>query len=331
MASHKPPSDKNSKNELEKSHCSDAEAMRILKTKVHRLLVEFTVDVLRQRPFDILQFASEFFSARRNVPENSSSRETRSEQLSRLLKLLDSSAFFSEYDYEQKTKLSKVMYEVIVIPDEKVYSQGDESCSLYIIERGKYKRIVDRKDGAPSTSVLDEKGMLGELSLIGNEPREATVVALTGGVLWGLSYDDIRGTMHIALDRKLSSMLSRFPLFESLSEEERQNLGRDLKARVFTEGQQIIRQGDAGDGMYFIKSGQVRITILQDGKEREVARVGAGKYFGEVALLDHAVKRTANVYAVGRTELAFLDIEAFDRHLVPCMDIMKKNAYEYHM
>ena len=49
------------------------------------------------------------------------------------------------------------------------------------------------------------------------------------------------------------------------------NLADALVPKQFTDGEQIIKQGDMADGMYFVEQGVVRITILgEGGREVEV-------------------------------------------------------------
>ena len=53
-----------------------------------------------------------------------------------------------------------------------------------------------------------------------------------------------------------------------------------------------------------------------------------GGYLGELALLTNR-PRAASAYAVGTVRLAFLDREAFERLLGPCMDVMKREMHHY--
>jgi MFS family permease len=71
-------------------------------------------------------------------------------------------------------------------------------------------------------------------------------------------------------------------------------------------GQEIVRQGEPGDRFYVVESGAV--AVHADG--REVARLGAGDCFGEIALL-HGVGRTATVTAAGAVSLYALEREDF--------------------
>jgi CRP-like cAMP-binding protein len=65
---------------------------------------------------------------------------------------------------------------------------------------------------------------------------------------------------------------------------------RLLRPKVFLPGEHIIRQGEYGDCMYFLTSGEVRVSA-EDG---EIARLGPGSPFGETALLEN-LHRNANV------------------------------------
>lgn len=78
-----------------------------------------------------------------------------------------------------------------------------------------------------------------------------------------------------------------------------------LMSRSFQAGERVIKQGDVADGMYFVESGEIRITIAgaQAGGEIEVNRIHSGGYFGELALVTHK-PRAASAYAIGDVKLA---------------------------
>lgn len=74
--------------------------------------------------------------------------------------------------------------------------------------------------------------------------------------------------------------------------------------KSYGDGERIIVQGDCADGMYFVESGEVQITILGDNaQEIEVNRIQKGGYFGELALVTHK-PRAASAYAIGDINLA---------------------------
>src|SRR5207237_6559833 len=91
----------------------------------------------------------------------------------------------------------------------------------------------------------------------------------------------------------------------------------------------IIKQGDAANGMYFVESGKVKVIRKDEkGKEKELTTISKGGYFGELALLTNK-PRAATIIADGPVKVAFLDVEAFERLLGPCMEIMKRNVEGY--
>ncbi|XP_055314018.1 cAMP-dependent protein kinase type II regulatory subunit [Sitodiplosis mosellana] len=109
---------------------------------------------------------------------------------------------------------------------------------------------------------------------------------------------------------------------------ERMNLADALGPKSFSKGDRIIKQGDAADGMYFIEDGSVSIRIEQDAGEVEISVLSKGQYFGELALVTHR-PRAASAYAASDVKVAFLDVDAFERLLGPCMDLMKRSIGDY--
>ncbi len=95
-------------------------------------------------------------------------------------------------------------------------------------------------------------------------------------------------------------------LFQSLSPAELDVLLANMVPLSAAPGEAIIRQGEAGQRFYVLRSGAVE--VLRDGQL--LARLGPGDAFGEIALLLD-VPRTASVLAVAPTELLALEASAF--------------------
>ena len=75
----------------------------------------------------------------------------------------------------------------------------------------------------------------------------------------------------------------------------------------------IIREGDAGQGLFVIMFGEVEILHKDDaGREKTVAKLGAGEVFGEMSLLGDR-PTTATVRTLSRTTIMFLGREYFRR------------------
>ena len=102
------------------------------------------------------------------------------------------------------------------------------------------------------------------------------------------------------------SMVARVPLFADLKASDIGDIMQLLRAQYVEAGATITRRGEPAHSMYFIAAGQVQIDL----KEKRV-RLGAGHFFGEIAVLRRA-RRSATVTAVTRASLLVLD--AHDLH-----------------
>jgi MFS family permease len=102
------------------------------------------------------------------------------------------------------------------------------------------------------------------------------------------------------------ALLRAIPLFKPLPAPQIDQLASSLIEVKAPAGTEIIRQGDAGDRFYVIASGEV--DVFSD--DRHVATLGAGDYFGEIALL-RDVPRTATVKAKDEVELYALERDEF--------------------
>ncbi|MEQ8790806.1 MAG: cyclic nucleotide-binding and patatin-like phospholipase domain-containing protein [Pirellulaceae bacterium] len=81
----------------------------------------------------------------------------------------------------------------------------------------------------------------------------------------------------------------------------------------FPSGQVVCREGEAGESMYLIASGRVKVSVLRDtGQEVTLNFLGRGNHFGELAMLIGA-PRSATVTAVLDTELLELTRDDFHR------------------
>jgi voltage-gated potassium channel len=98
-------------------------------------------------------------------------------------------------------------------------------------------------------------------------------------------------------------MVARVPLFAGLSAADIAEISRLLRSQTVEGGTVIVRRGESGNSMYFIGNGEVGVEL-----PRERVRLGAGDFFGEVAVLGRT-RRLATVTAVTRTSLLILDAQ----------------------
>ena len=101
---------------------------------------------------------------------------------------------------------------------------------------------------------------------------------------------------------------THIPLFSDLSTPEFIDVAILLVRRVGKVGETIVREGDPGDSMFIISTGEVRATVESNGQQLPVATLRDGDFFGEMAVLS-GEPRTATVTAVKNTELLELSRE----------------------
>lgn len=100
-------------------------------------------------------------------------------------------------------------------------------------------------------------------------------------------------------------------LFSTLEDHDLQALAALARPITAQRGEIIISQGSVGDALYVVISGRVRVYVSdKDGKEMVLALEGPSTVFGEIAVLDGAV-RSASIAAMEKTELLKIGADDF--------------------
>jgi len=204
-----------------------------------------------------------------------------------------------------------------------IITQGDVGDNFYVIENGCYDILVNGNkvatfgDGTTNMS-------FGELALLFNSPRAATVVSSTPGRLWWLgrlTFRSLVATSSHEEHGRIKAALSR-GLLAGLDVEQTERVA-DAATRVrFNDGDQIIRRGTEGSVFYVILEGEVLCTNIGGGQSDNV--LSAGDYFGERALLKKE-PRAADVFARGPTDLVALEREDFESLLGGLRSVLEHN------
>jgi voltage-gated potassium channel len=112
--------------------------------------------------------------------------------------------------------------------------------------------------------------------------------------------------------------VARVPLFATLDATRIAGITRLLKPQIVPSNHAIVRRGEPADAMFFIMKGAVEVDILP-----RPVRLGAGQFFGEIALIRDTV-RTATVTAVEECQLLALDVMDFRRLTAQMPDLKEK-------
>ena len=102
------------------------------------------------------------------------------------------------------------------------------------------------------------------------------------------------------------ALLGRTDLFRSLSEADRGAVAAQMREATYEAGQLIFGRGDAGEGLYLVVEGRVRLSVLSaEGRVLSFGHAGRGDIFGEIAALDGQA-RTADATALARATTMML-------------------------
>jgi small-conductance mechanosensitive channel/CRP-like cAMP-binding protein len=117
--------------------------------------------------------------------------------------------------------------------------------------------------------------------------------------------------------RKVSSRemaLANVDFLQVISPAQRKELAERATTRLFSPGEVIVKQGDESAELFIILRGEVVVVFETEKTATEIARLSAGKFFGEMALVT-GEKRKASVRAARECELLVIDHRAFKRIL----------------
>mmetsp|Transcript_36119 Transcript_36119/g.103888 ORF Transcript_36119/g.103888 Transcript_36119/m.103888 type:complete len:341 (+) Transcript_36119:104-1126(+) len=187
---------------------------------------------------------------------------------------------------------------------ELIIRQGADGDFFYIVDSGVYDISVQRKADVPPERVMVASvgASFGELALMYNVPRAATVECAEAGALWCLEGEVFQMMLVTAENTRKSeyeSFLTRVHLFSDLNTYEISKIGDCLTSELFDNGEDIVKQGDSESALYFLYEGECKAYILGDRGEVEVKQyTQQGEYFGELAMVTNEPRR-ATVRASG--------------------------------
>ncbi|KAH0616495.1 hypothetical protein JD844_027635, partial [Phrynosoma platyrhinos] len=238
------------------------------------------------------------------------------DQRNRLQEACKDILLFKNLDPEQMSQVLDAMFEKLIEGGEHVIDQGDDGDNFYVIDRGTYDIYV-RCDGVGRcVGTYDNRGSFGELALMYNTPRAATIIATSPGAVWGLDRVTFRRIIvknNAKKRRMYENFIESLPFLKSLELSERLKVVDVIGTKIYKDGEQIIAQGKQD---------------VDENEAVEIARYTRGQYFGELALVTNK-PRAASAFALGTVKCLVMDVQAFERLLGPCMEIMKRNIANY--
>merc|ERR1719359_69653 len=215
--------------------------------------------------------------------------------------------------------------EVIVDEGTCIIKQGDNGDFMFICETGALECYVAKDGEEKMVKAVEPGDAFGELALLYNCPRAASVEAAVDCVVWQL---DRQTFNHIVKDgatrkrEKYEKFLGNVSLLNSMGPYEKGQVSDALKPEEFADGAVVMTEGEPGDKFYIVEDGSCVAT--KGGTE--VMTYKAGDYFGELALMRNQ-PRAATITAKGSLKLLALDRRTFKRLLGPLEDLLGQKVY----
>jgi len=217
---------------------------------------------------------------------------------------------------------------------EQVIVEGDQGDCMYVLESGSLlcTKVFPGNSEPTKLKEYSPGEGFGELALLYNAPRAATITATTSCVCWKLDRDTFN---HIVKDSaqkkrdKYETFLSSVEILQTMDTYERQKLTDAIKVETFMKGDFVITEGDSGDKFFIVSEGNVSARKLISGQQKEVMTYSSGQYFGERALLMNEARAANIVVTSDKAVCLSLDRATFGRLLGPLDQILMRNMEKY--
>ncbi|XP_077284453.1 cGMP-dependent protein kinase for [Arctopsyche grandis] len=203
--------------------------------------------------------------------------------------------FMKNLELTQIREIVDCMYPVEYAAGSLIIKEGDVGSIVYVMEEGRVE--VSREDKYLST--MAPRKVFGELAILYNCKRTATIKAATDCRLWAIErqcFQTIMMRTGLIRQAEYTDFLKSVPIFKKLPEDTLIKISDVLEETHYQQGDYIVRQGARGDTFFIISKGQVKVTMKQpNGTEEKFIRIlEKGDFFGEKALQGDDL-RTANI------------------------------------
>ncbi|MBI1946454.1 MAG: cyclic nucleotide-binding domain-containing protein [Deltaproteobacteria bacterium] len=206
-----------------------------------------------------------------------------------LLSRLDADAFLAVLG---KLQLRRFADEEVII------REGERGESFFLIADGEVlvKRDIDDEDGGVTLAHLYRGAVFGELALISDEPRQASVVARGDVDVLELRRSDlIVAAAHtdgvsdalkgFTRERFLRNLTATHPFFSGLTRDERHSVMECFRVVTFPAGQELIREGQFGPGLFLLLGGSASVSKVSGGERIHLATLRGADVCGEMSLV----------------------------------------------
>uniref|UniRef100_A0A8C7NVN8 cGMP-dependent protein kinase n=1 Tax=Oncorhynchus mykiss TaxID=8022 RepID=A0A8C7NVN8_ONCMY len=222
--------------------------------------------------------------------------------------------FLKKLDPQHMREMVDCMYERIYTEGQLVIQEGEPGNFLYVLADG----LLEVMQNGKLLGEMRPRTAFGELAILYNCKRTATVKAVSQAHIWALDRQTFQSIMMKstqATQEEYFSFLRSVSLLRDLPEEKLAKIVDCLEIDYFDKGEYIIREGEEGNTFFIIAKGEVCVTQTTEGctEPQEIKTLGVGDYFGEKALISEDV-RSANIISTENdTQCLVVDRDNFNQ------------------
>ncbi|KAK2883760.1 hypothetical protein Q8A67_017397 [Cirrhinus molitorella] len=227
-----------------------------------------------------------------------------------IVKAIGKNDFLRRLDEEQISMMVDLMKALDCRPGDDIIREGTEGDSMYIVAEGEVKVTQAGRD----LRTLNSGDVFGELAILYNCKRTASVKAVTVVQLWCIERQTYRSIMTNKSKKKreqLMGFLKTARTLKALNDVQLSKIIDSMEEVKFQNNEVIVREGAEGNTFYIILKGEVLVTKKVNGQQKIIRKMGEGEHFGELALI-REILRTATCTAVGAVTCFSIDKEVFE-------------------
>lgn len=190
-----------------------------------------------------------------------------------------------------------------IAADETVVQQGEEGSEAFVLARGMLKVVRGEGEQQKALAGLGPGALFGEMALVSDAPRAASVVSVEPATLLVIERDALEKAAKqnkiigeqlsaFCRSRMLANLMRHSPILGAVAPAERQALLGRFTAQHYDEDEILVAEGDETQGLFLIASGAVEVLgVDSDGDQIRIAQLGPGDVVGEISLV---LRRPAN-------------------------------------
>uniref|UniRef100_A0A8C9U1M1 cGMP-dependent protein kinase n=1 Tax=Scleropages formosus TaxID=113540 RepID=A0A8C9U1M1_SCLFO len=208
--------------------------------------------------------------------------------------------FMKNLEMSQIQEIVDCMYPVEYDKESCIIKEGDVGSLVYVMEDGK---VEVTKEGMKLCTMGPGK-VFGELAILYNCTRTATVKTLTNVKLWAIDrqcFQTIMMRTGLIKHTEYMEFLKSVPTFQNLPEEILSKLA-DVLEEVSAEGEYIIRQGARGDTFFIISKGKVRFSSAGRQTALAVTKTADAVHCRRNAIYEYRVERAVGPAAARKDQ-----------------------------